>query len=491
MSKRSSRHKLCVKKRDGTLVPVRVDDITDRLDAMCNVPPELDLVIDPFQITQEVVAKIHDGISTTEIDTFTADICANKAISHPHYGVLAARLVVSDNHKNIKCTTGLLFSEAVEALYNNKDQLNRQSPLISEEIYQLTKSHTKEINDMIDLERDFLLDFFGFKTLHKGYLLRIKTDKGPQIVETPQHMFLRVSLGIHGSDLVRVKETYDLMSQKYFTHATPTLYNSGTQNPQLFSCFLLGEEDSLTGIFKCLSDTAHISKWAGGIGIHISEIRGNGSYIRGTAGKSDGIVPMLKVFNDTARYINQGGRRLGSFAMYLEPWHSDIIDFLKCKLPHGDQEKRARDLFYSLWVPDLFMERVEKDEMWSLMCPSECPGLVEAYGDSFKEVYERYESEGKFKKQIRARELWSRVIDTQIETGVPYICYKDAANKKSNQKNLGTIRSSNLCAEIMEYSNTEKYACCVLASVVLSSYVDEEAQEVDHQKLFDVCTSYN
>lgn len=484
----TNRHKLRVKKRDGTLVPVRVDDITDRLDDMCNVEPVLDYDIDPFKITQTVVEQIHDGISTTEIDSFTADICANLSITHPHYGILSARLVVSDHHKNVSCQTGLLFSEVCEALYNNVDQLGVQNSLISETIYQLTKEKKDEIDSIIDLKRDFLIDFFGFKTLHKGYLLRTRDykTKETKILETPQHLFLRVALGIHGSDLEKVKETYDLMSLKYFTHATPTLYNAGTPNPQLFSCFLLGEEDSLDGIFKCLKDTAHISKWAGGIGIHISEIRAAGSYIRGTAGKSDGIPPMLKVFNDTARYINQGGRRLGSFAMYLEPWHSDVFEFLDNKRPHGAQETKALDLFYALWVPDLFMKRVSEDSVWSLMCPSECPGLVEAYGEDFEQLYEKYESEKRFKKQIKARELFTRIIETQIETGAPYMCYKDAVNRKNNQKNLGTIRSSNLCAEINEFSNTEKYACCVLASLVLPTFVDENTKIIDHEKLFSV-----
>jgi ribonucleoside-diphosphate reductase alpha chain len=337
------RHRLRVKKRDGSLVPVRVDAITDRIDAMCNVPPVLDFSLDPFQITQEVVSKIHDGISTSELDSFTADICATKSLEHPHYGLLASRLIVSDHHKNISSTTGILFSQVCEALYNNKDQLGHPCPLINESIYRLTKSRKEQIDNLIDLDRDFHIDFFGFKTLCKSYLLKVNNGHDHlNIVETPQHMFLRVALGIHipmsgdvsEDDITRAKETYDLMSLKYFTHATPTLYNSGTKNPQVFSCFLLGMEDSLAGIYKCLTDTAHISKWSGGIGIHISDIRANGSYIRGTAGKSDGIVPMLRVFNDTARYVNQSGRRLGSFAMYIEPWHADIIDFLKCNILH-------------------------------------------------------------------------------------------------------------------------------------------------------------
>lgn len=483
-----------VKKRDGSFVLVRVDEITDRIASLCY---GLDESIDPFKITQLVVSRIHDGISTSKIDSFTAEICAGMSITHPHFGTLASRLIISDHHKNVSCQTGLNYTSVCEALYNNKDQLDKNCPLISDNIYNLCKTKGQEINNIIDIERDFLIDFFGFKTLHKSYLLKV----GDKVIETPQHMFLRVALGIHGEDLVKVKETYDLMSSKYFTHATPTLYNSGTPRSQIFSCFLIGMDDSLEGIFKCLTDTAHISKWSGGIGIHITGIRGNGSYIRGTSGKSDGIVPMLKVFNDTARYINQGGgKRLGSFAMYIEPWHSDIEDFLMCKLPHGSEERRAKDLFYALWVNDLFMERVEGDAMWSLMCPSECPGLADAVGDDFKELYEKYEREKRYKKRIEARKLWNRIIDSQIETGTPYITYKDAANQKSNQKNLGTIRSSNLCSEIIEYSDDKKYACCVLASLVLPTFVipvvnkdgpvlnkdGHPRMKFDHKKLYDV-----
>lgn len=852
-------NKLSVRKRDGNLVPVRLDEITDRISSLSK---DLDdNIIDPVQITINVVKKIHNKISTSKLDAFTADICHNKSIEHPHFNVLAGRLLVSDHHKNILLAANMKFSQVCQLLYNNTDQLGEQSPLISDELFEMSQEYSETIDEMIDYERDFLIDFFGFKTLYKAYLLKI----GDKVVETPQDMFMRVALGIWGKfkrgdgtyekpDFERIKETYDLLSTKFFTHATPTLYNSGTRRPQFFSCFLMRMDDSIESIFKVLSDCAQISKYSGGIGIHFGEVRADGSYIRGTGGRSDGIVPMLKVYNDTARYINQcfdkktiiptknglkrfdeivigdevitekgtvervtkvfrnsnlddkslygihikhsieptwvtkahpmfcikgqkkilnhkvienrlnkdiikpeyvsveelqvddfigfsipkyemdipeytkddcrfygamlgdgyiskdgsqayicgnpntddfnfyrnylikcgcnltttdrdnnyrrlffttqvsgmfkfgrvhlydhndekyvhpsflhlpinkalqivfgvletdghigkdkkgteivleltskniidsvryillragvltsgaiidrigethetnrgtittqklayrlripktqivcdllglkyvsertnqfryndyifsritkfekklhsgavydletsgpehtfltqlgvahngGGRRPGSFAMYLEPWHADIENFLKCKLNHGDENMRARDLFYALWIPDLFMERVKNDEYWSLMCPSECPGLCDVYGDEFKELYEKYESEGRMTKTIKAQDLFHTIVSSQIETGTPYMVYKDHCNKKSNQKNIGTIRSSNLCAEIVEYSDTKKTACCVLASVVLPSYVYEidGVVQFDHKRLFDV-----
>lgn len=522
--------KMRVKKRDGTLVPVRLDEITDRI---ASLSKDLDQkVIDPVKITLEVVEKIHDGISTSLIDSFTAEICHTKAIEHPHFNILASRLIIGDHQKTIQIIANLKFSEVCKLLYTNTDQLGEQSSLISDELYNMSQDDKEIIDNMIDHGRDFLLDYFGFKTLTKNYLLKV----AGKVVETPQHMFMRVALGIHGkfklpptslteklnkivqelsnkgipedqikslsikllelatgktsdfklddgklyeADYQLVKETYDLLSMKYFTHATPTLYNAGTRWPQFFSCFLKGMADSLTGqnnntqgsIYTTLEKVAEISKRSGGIGIHVHEIRANGSYIRGTGGKGDGIVPMLKVYNDTARYVNQGGRRSGSFAIYLEPWHADIRDFLKLGLKHGDQNRRAPDLFYAMWIPDLFMERVKNNEPWSLMCPSECPGLANVYGKDFKKLYERYEKEGRVVDTINAQDLWHEILKSQIETGTPYMTYKDAANYKSNQKNVGIIKSSNLCSEIMEYSDTEKYACCVLASLVLPTYV--------------------
>jgi len=439
-----------VKKRDGTLVSVRLDEITDRISSLSK---DLDqAIIDPVKITLEVVEKIHDGISTSSLDSFTAEICHTKAIEHPHFNILASRLIISDHHKNILITANMKFSQVCHILYTNTDQLNEPSPLISDELYQMSQEFENEINDMIVDDRDFLLDYFGFKTLAKSYLIKV----GGKVIETPQHMWMRVALGIHGKvklasgditelDLNLVKETYDLLSMKYFTHATPTLYNAGTRKNQLFSCFLYHIDDDLKSIYKVLADTAQISKWSGGVGLHISDIRANGSYIRGTGGKGDGIVPMLKVYNDTARYVNQGGRRSGSFAVYIEPWHADIQDFLKCKLPHGDENRRARDLFYALWIPDLFMERVKNNEPWSLMCPSECPGLTDVYGNAFKKLYEKYEKEGRVVKTINAQDLFHDIISSQIETGTPYMAYKDSVNNKSNQKNIGTIKGSNLC----------------------------------------------
>ncbi len=452
-----------VKKRDGTLVPVRLDEITDRISFLSE---DLDQsVIDPVKITLEVAEKVHDGISTSKLDSFTAEICHSKAIEHPHFNVLASRLIISDHHKNNLIMANMKFSEVCKILYNNLDQLGKRSSLISEELYQMSQEHAETIDNMIDHERDFQLDYFGFKTLYKAYLLRV----GNKVIETPQHMFMRVALGLWGkvktmesyrdergyicyrqsqileADFERIKETYELLSTKMFTHATPTLYNAGSNRPQLFSCFLLGIDDNIESIFKVISDVAQISKYAGGIGIHTSSIRGDGSYIRGTNGNADGILPMYRVFNETARYINQGGRRPGSFAMYIEPWHSDVEDFLRCKLNHGDENRRARDLFYALWIPDLFMKRVKENKDWSLMSPSECPGLENVYGKEFEELYEQYEKEGRVVKTINAKDLFESIVTSQIETGTPYMLYKDAVNKKSNQKNLGTIRSSNLC----------------------------------------------
>jgi ribonucleoside-diphosphate reductase alpha subunit len=476
-----------VKKRNGTLVRVRLDEITDRI---ASLSEDLDsTVIDPVKITIQLVEEIVEGISTSKIDTFAAGICHDKSIIHPHFNTLAGRLAISDHHKNNLILANMKFSQVCHLLYHNKDQLGEPAPLINEQLYELSQTKSDLIDNMIDYDRDFLIDYFGFQTLLKSYLIRI----GDKIVETPQHLFMRVALGIWGNiktvsgkfyeaDFDRIKETYDLLSTKHFCHATPTLYNAGTCRPQLFSCYLLGVDDNLESIFKTLADAAQISKWSGGLGIHTSSIRANGSYIRKTGGKSDGIVPMYRVYNETFRYINQGGRRPGSCAMYLEPWHADIEDFLRCKLNHGDENKRARDLFYALWIPDLFMKRVKDNSHWSLMCPSECPGLNEVYGDEFDALYEKYESEGRVFRTVRAQDLFNQIVKNQIETGTPYMLYKDAVNKKSNQKNIGTIRSSNLCAEILEYSDTSKYACCVLASIVLPTYVEDGV--VNYEQLY-------
>jgi ribonucleotide reductase alpha subunit len=438
-----------VKNRNGDLIPVRLDEITDRITKLSY---GLDMnVIDPVKITLELTDQIYNGIPTSVIDSFAASICHSKSVEHPHFNILASRLIISDHHKNIDILANMQFSQVCELLYNNTDQLGNLSPLISERMYKIIKKYGNVINSMIVHERDFDFDYFGFKTLYKGYLLKA----GGVVVETPQHMLMRVAIGIHGKidengevseeTFAEIKDTYDRTSQKLFTHATPTLFNAGTKNQQMLSCFLLGIDDNIDSIFKVLSDTAKISKWAGGVGIHPTAIRGNGAYIRGTGGSSDGIVPMLKVFNDTARYINQGGKRSGSFAMYLEPWHSDVQEFLKCRLPHGSEETRAKDLFYAMWIPDIFMRRIIDDKEWSLMDPSECPGLDDVYGEEFDKLYEKYETEGSIVKTIQARDLMNQIIALQIETGNPYMCYKDSVNKKNNQKNIGTIKSSNLC----------------------------------------------
>lgn len=483
-----------VKKRDGTLVPVRLDEITDRITNLCN---DLDIkVVDPMKITIEVIEKMKDNMSTSELDTHAAEICHAKTMLHPHFNVLASRLIVSDHHKNCKIEADLKFSNVCKILYNNLDQVGKQSPLISHELYEMSQTHSDIINNMVVDDRDFLFDYFGFKTLYNSYLIKCNG----KVIETPQHMIMRNALGhwgkvktqegkIYEHNFDRVKETYDLISQKYFTHATPNLYNAGTPNPQLISCFLLGIDDSLNSIYKTLADCAQISKWSGGIGLHVSDIRGQKSYIRGTGGNADGLEPMLKVYNDTAVYVNQGGRRPGSFAIYVEQWHPDIEKILEYRLPTEEYIKKGcGDLFYAMWTSDLFMKRVEKNQNWSLMCPSECPGLSDVYGNDFKKLYEKYESEGKVRATVKAIDIWNKIMKSQIESGGPYMLYKDAVNLKSNQKNVGTIKSSNLCCEINEYSDTSKYACCVLASVVLAQYVKKVngSNIFDHNLLYSV-----
>ena len=441
------------------------------------------LNINYSSLVMKVIDQLHDKIHTTKIDELTAEQCTMLSTTHPDYGKMAAQIVISNHHKNTPNT----FTEVINKLHAFKDVRGGKHPLISNKLWNVSKQHGQEINAMIDYERDFFIDYFGFKTLEKSYLMRING----KILERPQHMWMRVSIGIHGDNLERVKETYDLMSQKYFTHATPTLFNAGTRLEQLSSCYLLGmETDSIDGIYNTLKETALISKCAGGIGLHIHNIRGVGSHIKGTNGVSNGIVPMLKVFNNTARYVDQGGgRRNGSFAIYLEPWHLDIESFLDLKKNHGDEEQRCRDLFYGLWIPDLFMKRVHEDGDWLLCCPNECTDLYDKYGDDFERDYEEYERkhrDGKLynTKVVKARDLWFRILDSQMETGTPYLLYKDAANKKSNQKNLGTIKSSNLCTEIIEYSDGEETAVCNLASIGLTRFVNDGV--FDYEKLIEV-----
>jgi ribonucleoside-diphosphate reductase alpha chain len=450
-------------KRNGEKEIVSFDKILQRIK---KTGVEANIHINYTALAMKVIDQLYDGISTRQIDELTADQCASLASTHPDYNVLAGRIVVSNHQKN----TTSVFSQVIARLYQFKDKHNNNSPLISGNLFDIVMKHPDDYDGLCDYSRDYLIDYFGFKTLERAYMIKIGND----IVERPQHMWLRVAIGIHGDDFNRVKETYDCMSQKYFTHATPTLFNSGTPRPQLSSCFLIAmENDSISGIYNTLSDCANISKWAGGIGMHIHNIRATGSHIRGTNGTSNGIVPMLRVFNTTAKYVDQGGgKRNGSFAIYLEPWHSDIEVFLQMRKNHGDEELKARDLFYALWIPDLFMERIKADGSWTLMCPDECPGLADVYGQEFKDLYESYESRGLGRKTVSARKLWFQILDAQMETGTPYLCYKDAANRKSNQKNIGIIKSSNLCTEIMEVSTKEETAVCNLASIALPAFID-------------------
>jgi ribonucleotide reductase alpha subunit len=470
-----------VTKRNGELEDVSFDKILNRIKKLGN---EVNIQINYSSLAMKVIDQLYDRIETTKIDELASEQCASLLTHNCDYGVLAARIVISNHQKN----TNSIFSEVVSQLYYFKDLHGIHKPIVSKTMYMYTVFYTNEINAMIDDNRDYLIDFFGFKTLERSYLFKI----GNTIVERIQHMWMRVAIGIHGDlnnpkSLDLVKETYDLMSLKYFTHATPTIFNAGTPRPQLSSCYLIGmEEDSLDGIYNTLADCARISKWAGGIGLHIHNIRAKDSYINGTNGKTDGIVPMLRVFNSTARYVNQSGKRNGSFAIYIEPWHADIEDFLEMKKNHGDEELKARDLFYALWISDLFMERVRDNLKWSLFCPNECPGLDNVYGESFKELYEKYESTGKQRKTLNARDLWFKILDAQMETGTPYLLYKDAANKKSNQQNLGTIKSSNLCCEIIEYSDENETAVCNLASIGLPTFVDKETKTFDYEKLHEV-----
>lgn len=455
-------YSMLVIKRNGNKETVSFDKVLSRVRKASK-----GLSVNPDALAQQVLSQIFDGVKTSELDELTAQLAASLSTLHPDYGILAGRISISNHHKN---TTGS-FSEVMIRLSSQEmPQTGETTSFIHPDLLSIVKAHGPEIDSRIHHDRDYLFDYFGFKTLERSYLLK---DTSMVIQERPQHMWMRVALALWKEDLPRAFETYDLLSQKFLTHATPTLFNAGTPRQQLSSCFLLAmAEDSIKGIYKTLGDCAAISKFAGGIGLHLHNVRARGSLIKGTNGQSNGLVPMLRVFNNTARYVDQGGgKRNGSFAMYLEPWHADVEDFLKMKLNTGSEEDRARDLFYALWIPDLFMERVEADGDWSLFCPNEAPGLSDVWGDEFKTLYERYEREGRARKVVKAQKLWFQTLDSQMETGTPYLLYKDAANRKSNQQNLGTIKSSNLCTEIIEYSSPEETAVCNLASLALPSFV--------------------
>jgi ribonucleoside-diphosphate reductase alpha chain len=463
-------------KRDGRKESVKFDKITARIQKLCY---GLSNLVDPTAVAMRVIQGVYDGVTTSELDNLAAEVAASLTVKHPDYAQLAARIAISNLHKN----TEKSFSETMKLLYTYVNpKTGKKAPLVADDVYEIIEKNAEFLDSTLIYDRDFGYDYFGFKTLERSYLLRLNG----KIAERPQHMLMRVALGIHKEDLESAVETYDLMSKKFFTHATPTLFNSGTPKPQMSSCFLLtAKDDSIDGIYDTLKQTAKISQSAGGIGLSVHNVRATGSYIRGTNGTSNGLVPMLRVFNDTARYVDQGGgKRKGSFAIYLEPWHADIFDFLDLKKNHGKEEMRARDLFYALWIPDLFMERVETDGQWTLMCPNECPGLYDSYGDKFRALYEKYEAEGKGRKTIKARDVWQKVLEAQIETGTPYMLYKDACNEKSNQKNLGTIRSSNLCTEIIEYTDKDEVAVCNLASIALPMYIEDG--EFNHKLLYDV-----
>ena len=463
-----------VLKRDGVLEEVSFDKILRRIKTLGH---EAGIQINYSSLVMKVIDQLHDKIETKKIDELAAEQCAALSTQHCDYATLAARIVISNHQKN----TCASFSQAMSQLYHFKNVHGEHKPLVSDQLWAVVSANAEAIDAMIVDNRDYLIDFFGFKTLERAYLFKI----GDTTVERIQHMWMRVSIGIHGADLTAVKLTYDLMSQKYFIHATPTLFNAGTPRPQLSSCFLIAmEDDSIDGIYNTLKDCALISKYSGGIGLHIHNIRAKDSHIQGTNGKTDGLVPMLKVFNATARYVNQSGKRNGSFAIYLEPWHPDIEDFLEMRKNHGDEEMKARDLFYALWVSDLFMERVKDNAKWSMFCPHECPGLADVYGDKFRDLYSKYESEGRARKVVNARDLWFRILDAQMETGTPYLLYKDAVNMKTNQQNLGTIKSSNLCVEINQYSDDKETAVCNLASIGLPTFVENAV--FNYEKLHEV-----
>ena len=491
-------------KRNGEYESISFDKVTKRIKNLCwGLDPNW---IDPANIAQLTIRGMHNNIKTVEIDALTADVCASRITVHPDYNKLAARICISNLHK----TTKSLFTDVIQQMYDNKDVHGNNCPLISKEVYDITMENKKEINDKIVHDRDYNFSFFGIKTLERAYLIRLKgviksnelilseqekllRNKYGIIIERPQHMWMRVSLGIHGNDLKSAFETYNYMSQMYFTHATPTLYNSGTPKSQFSSCFLMGMEDSIQGIYETLKNAALISKYSGGIGIHISDVRSNGSLIRGTNGSSDGIIPMIRVINATCCYVNQGGKRNGSAALYCEPWHADIYKFCDLRKKTGEVKMRARDVFLALFVPDLFMKRVLEGGKWSLMCPDECPGLTDSYGEEFENLYIEYENKKKYKKQVNATDLWYHILGAQLETGMPYMTYKDHINRKSNQKNIGVIKSSNLCAEITEYSDKNEIAVCNLASLCLPRCIEEKDGKLTYnfnnlQKMAEICT---
>jgi ribonucleoside-diphosphate reductase alpha chain len=466
-----------VVKREGKKEPVKFDKITARIIKMCY---GLDPLVSPEAVAMKVIEGIYDGVSTSDLDNLAAEVAAAKTIDHPDYALLASRIAVSNLHKETKKT----FSDVMQDLYNYIDpKTGENAALLSKEVHDIIMDNKNLLDSSIIYDRDFRYDYFGFKTLTRSYLMKLNGN----IAERPQQMLMRVSVGIHKNDIESAIRTYNLMSEGWFTHATPTLFNSGTPKPQMSSCFLLTtKEDSIDGIYDTLKSCAQISQSAGGIGLSIHDIRATGSYIKGTNGTSNGIVPMLRVFNDTARYVDQGGgKRKGSFAMYLEPWHADVFDFLDLKKNHGKEEQRARDLFYALWIPDLFMKRVKENGDWTLMCPHECPGLSDTHSKEFEKLYTKYEKDGKGRKTIKAQDLWFKILESQIETGTPYMLYKDAANAKSNQQNLGVIKSSNLCTEIIEYTAPDEVAVCNLASLALPKYVKDDAT-FDFEKLFEV-----
>lgn len=466
-------------KRNGKSESIKFDKILARIKKQTY---DLDgKFIQPVEVAQKVISGLYDGVTSKEVDQLAAETAASMTVKHPDYAVLASRIAITSLYKE----TDKSFTNTIDKLYNYIDPKTKQSAgLVNNEVYKFIMDNADEINSAIITDRDFLIDYFGFKTLERAYLLKINGS----VVETPQFMWMRVACGIWYGDIEQVIKTYDLLSQKYFTHATPTLFNAGTKRPQLSSCFLIGlKEDSIKGIYDTLTDVAQISKNAGGIGLHVHNVRATGAYIKGTNGTSNGLVPMLRVFNETARYVDQGGgRRKGSFAIYLEPWHSDIYEFLDLRKNHGKEEQRTRDLFTALWIPDLFMERVNNDEEWHLFSPDEAPGLDNVVGNDFVELYNKYVQEGRFRKVIKARDLWDKILDSQMETGTPYMLAKDAANLKSNQQNLGVIKSSNLCTEIIEYSDDKEQAVCNLASIALPMYVDMKSKDMDYKLLYDV-----
>lgn len=466
-----------VVKRSGKKESVKFDKITARIKKLVyGLDPKY---IDTTELAKKVIEGVYDGVKTTDLDNLAAETAAAMTTKHPDFAILAARIAISNLHKQ----TEKSFSETVEKLHKYIDpKTNDPAPLISDETHATVMAHADLLDSTIIYDRDYNFDYFGFKTLERSYLLKMDG----KIEERPQHMLMRVAVGIHGEDIEAAIETYNLMSEKWFIHATPTLFNAGTPKPQLSSCFLLTtQDDSIPGIFSTLKQCAEISQSAGGIGLSLHKVRATGSYIKGTNGTSNGVVPMLRVFNDTARYVDQGGgKRKGAFAMYLEPWHADVFEFLDLKKNHGKEEQRARDLFYAMWIPDLFMERVKANGEWSLFCPNVAPGLADVYGDEFVKLYNKYEAEGKARKVVKAQDLWFKILESQVETGTPYMLYKDAANEKSNQKNLGTIRSSNLCTEIMEYTAPDEVAVCNLGSIALGQFVIDG--KFDHNRLFDV-----